>query len=276
MVTSPAILGTVETKMLKLGAGRIYLGTSPTATFDGTAKFPTNAPGPDWEDLRCLGQNVTLNANTSMFAYKNAVPSVTKKKFVIGRDVTLSADFEEFKSRMVQAALGILAPVNKLAATEYVVQAAPGPTSQIFTLDSVAGLNLGDELVIASATGGLASTQNAGLIGAINTLAITLREPAQTAPVAGWKVKKRISSKLIIGGSDVLVYPLIFVVDFVQDKKQFVAFFPNVSSAGSFSPNLGGGQSNTTVAVAWDCYGAYDAAIADNVLASMYMFEGED
>ena len=85
MTTSTALLGSVETKQIKLGHGRIFLGTSGSSSFDGTAKFDTSSPGSAWEDLRCIGNNVTLTCNAGVFAYKNAVPSVTKKKFITGR-----------------------------------------------------------------------------------------------------------------------------------------------------------------------------------------------
>lgn len=275
MVTSTPILGSVETKQLKLGKGRFFLG-SPSATFDGTAKFDTSNPGATWEDLMCIGDNVQVNASAGMFQYKNAVPTVTKKKFVIGRDLVVSAEFDEFKSRVIQTALGLLAPINKLGATLMTVQGAPGPTASAFTVDVATGLNTGDEIVVAATSGALASSQNSGLVSsAAAAVAITLRQPLFVAPSAGWVAKKRISSKLVFGSSDVRSYPLLFVVDFVVDKKQFVMFFPTVSSAGTFNPDLGGGQSHAKIGISWDCHAVVDSDVADNVLAVTYLFEDE-
>lgn len=273
MAKPTSILGSVELKQIKLGAGRLFRGTSASVAFAGTAKFDTNTPGTSWEDMKCIAQDATINASADMYRYSNGVPSTFKKGFITGRQTQLNVTFDEFRSRVVQTALGLNNPINKLGAQEYV--AGGTPTSTVILLDTVTGLSVGDELVFASATGGLPASVNSGIIDAINTLTVTMREPLLNTPVSGWKAKERVSTKLCFGGSDVATYPLLFVVDFVLDKKQFVVHINKASSAGNFAPNMGGGSESAKVGVAFDCYGVYDSDLDDNVLASFFMFEDE-
>lgn len=277
MAKPTSILGSVETKQIKLGAGRVYRGGA-SATFAGTAKFDSASLGTgatQWEDLRSMANDATISNTANMFKYMNGVPSVFKKGVVTGREATLQATFDEFKSRIIQTALGLNNPVNKLAATLMTIAASPSPTASVFTVDTVTGLVAGDEIVVEAASGSLAASSNSGLVDSIATLAITLREPLRDTPVSTWVAKKRVSTKLCFGGSDVKTYPLLFVTDFVLDKKQFVAFFPKVSSQGSFNPAMGGGTDSAKIGISWDAYGVYDADVDDNVLCSFFVFEDE-
>lgn len=277
MAKPTSILGVVETKEIKIGAGRIFRGTSAATSFAGTAKFDTNNPGATWEDMGCIATDTTLASNVTMFKYTNGVPTALKKAFVTGRDATLTSSFDEFKSRVLQTALGLKAPINKLVSTLYTVQASPTPTNILFALDTISGLNAGDELVVEATSGLLPASTNAALIDSIATLTINLRtaNPLFQTPASTWVAKKRMSTKLCFGGSDVATYPLLYVIDFVSDKRQIVFFFPKVSSTGSFSPKMGAGTAAAMVSIPFDCYGVYDADLDDNVLTEMFLFEDE-
>lgn len=275
---STSLQGVVQEKNVKMGAGRMFLGDS-TAVFDGTAKFDTNNPGSHWEDLGAMAQNVTVNMTTTMLMYKQGIPSNIKKTFVQGRDGTLQAEFDEFKARVIQTALGLIKPINRMAGNNYVIQASPAPTAQVFTLDQVSGLNVGDEVVHATSNGLLTNATDAALVDSIVGNVVTLKSPLPNgAPTALDALDVRISAKLVFGSSDVRTYPLLFVVDFVTDKKQFVSFFPKVSSKGAFNPtglhSLGSDHVKTTIQ--WDIYGVYDADVDDIALAQFFPFEGEE
>lgn len=276
MTKPTSILGSVEAKQIKLGAGRIFRGAA-NATFAGTAKFDTNSLGSGltaWEDLRCIANDATINLNADTYKYMNGVPAVLKKVVVTGRQGTLQATFDEFKSRIMQTALGLNNPINKLGAT--LMTATGSPTSTVIAFDTVSGLAVGDEIVVESVSGSLAASSNSGLVDSIVSLTVTLREPLRDgAPSAGWVAKKRISSKLVFGGSDVKTYPLLICYDFVVDKKQLVVFFPKASSLGSFSPAMGGGTDSAKIGIQFDLYGVYDSDLDDNVLAQFFVFEDE-
>ena len=270
-----SILGSVETKEIKLGAGRIFRG-GVSATFLGTAKFDTNSLGSGatgWEDMMAIANDATIQATANMYKFMNGVPATFKKGFVTGRDAQLSVTLDEFRSRAIQTALGLNSPINKLSATLMTISGSP--TATVFTVDTVSGLAVGDELVVEASSGLLAASTNSGIVDLIASLTITLRQALRDVPAATWVSKKRVSTKLPFGGSDVKTYPLIFVVDFVQDKKQFVAFAPKVSSAGSFNPGMGGGADHAKIGLAWDIYGQYDSDLDDNVLFNFFLFEDE-
>lgn len=249
-----SILGTVETKEIKLGAGRTFRGGA-SATFAGSAKFDSNSLGSGatlWEDLAAIAQDATITSKANMYKYTSGVPGTFKKGFVTGRDAQLSFTMDEFKSRNIQTILGLNNPINKLALGLMTVAASPAPTSSVFTVDTVTSYNAGDEIVVDPVSGGLATSTNSGIISSIATLAITMRQSLRDTPVAGWVAKKRMSTKLPFGGSDVATFPLLFVVDFVVDKRQFVCFMPKVSSDGNFNPALGGGTKQADAKVTFD------------------------
>lgn len=275
MAKSISLLGQFESKLIKMGTGRLFLGTSSGSTFDGTAKFDTNNPGASWEDAGAIANDFTIAATTDKFKFMNALPSVTRKTFVIGRDATITATFDEFKARVVQTALGLLAPFNIVSGSELVVQASPSPTAKVFTLDSVTGLAPGDEVVVGT-TATLPSTANSGLVDSISGAQITLRAALPSgAPATGAKVKERVCAKLIFGGTDAREYPLLFVVDFVNDNKQFVALVPRACAQGNFQPNFNGGKQNIQTAVTWDTLALYDSGIDALSLITCFIFEGE-
>lgn len=276
MTKPTSILGSVEPKQIKLGAGRIFRGGA-SATFPGTAKFDTNSLGTGataWEDLRCIANDLTINWSAGMYKYSNGVPSVFKKGVVTSREGTLQATFDEFKSRIIQTALGLNNPINKLSAT--LMTATGTPTSTIIAFDTVSGLAVGDEIVVEAVSGSLPASSNSGLVDSIASLTVTLREPLRDgAPVAGWVAKKRVSTKLPFGGSDVKTYPMLLCFDFVVEKKQVVVFIPKASSQGSFAPSLGGGTDHAKTGITFDLYGVYDSDLDDNALAHVFLFEDE-
>ena len=272
-----SILGVVETKEIKLGAGRVFRGGS-AATFAGTAKFDSNNLGSGttgWEDLAAIANDAAIASTATMFNFKNGVPGTFKKGFVTGRDAKLTFTMDEFKSRNIQTVLGLNNPINKLASTLMTIQASPAPTSSVFTMDTVTGLNAGDEIVVEASSGLLAASSNAGIVDNIATLAVTMRQALRDAPSSTWVAKKRISTKLPFGGSQVQTFPMIFVVDFVVDKRQFVVFIPKASSDGTFNPAMGGGTANAKMQGSFDMYGVYDADLDDNILCSYYILEDE-
>lgn len=274
MPQGAGIQGTVELRQIKLGAGRIFRGTS-AATFDGTVKFDTNSPGATWEDLGATEPDTQINCSSSPFIYKNGVPSARKKGFVIAREATVAVNFSEFKARLLQLALGLVAPINKLSATLMTVAASPAPTNTIFTVDTVSGLAANDEVVLASASGGLAASSARGIVSSIATLAITLRQAISSTfgtVVSTWVAKKVISTKLPFGGSDVDTYPLLFVKDFIGGA-QIVWFFPQVASMGNLNPAMGSQSENVKIPITFDAYGIYDADLNDIALAIPYNFE---
>jgi hypothetical protein len=274
MVTSTPILGTVETRNIKLGAGRFFRGIAG-ATFAGTSKFDTANPGSSFEDLGECAADANVSATQSPFIFRNGVPSTRKKGFVIGREAQINLNFNEWKSRIMQTAIGLTAPINKLAAQEYVVQASPAPTNTIFTFDTVTGLAVNDEIVLGATTGALPASPAKGLISAIDTLQVTLRQaiPSALLTVAsGYKAKEVISTKLPFGGSDVDTFPALYVIDFIGGA-QVVWFFPQVASMGNFGPGMGSGTQNAQIPITFDAYGVYDSDLADNVVCIPFNFE---
>jgi hypothetical protein len=269
-----SVTGTHESKHIKLGVGRIFIG-SQSATFDGTTKFNSLTIPSGWEDLGDLGQDVTLNNTTELFKFANGTPALVKRSYVTGREATLQATFNEYKARIIQIAIGLSNPINKVTGST-TVSASPTPTSTVFTVASASSFAVGDEIIVETVAGDCATSTNTGLISAIATNAITLRQALpKGAPTTGDTVKKRTSAKLVIGGGSVPTYPLLFVVDFQLDNKQFVMFFPKVSSQGTFNPAFGNAKENAKIGVTWDLYGVTDSDFGDSVLAAAYIFEDE-
>jgi len=271
---SAGLKGNVELKQIKLGAGRLFIGQTSSVTFDGTTKFNTESPASNWKDLGNIANEATLNMTVDMFTLKNGIPSLAKKRFIIGRDGELTVTSNEFSSYVNRLALGLAAPVNKLTGVEKVVAGSPSPTASIFTLDAVTGLAVGDEIAVAATTGDLASTDNKGLIQAIDTLQITLTAPLYAAPSAGWKVQENRSTKLWFGGGVLPTYPLLYVIDLLENK-QVVYYFGRVSIKPDYSIDNGRGVENAKLSLVFQTYGVNDTDANASCLCVIYTFEDE-
>lgn len=278
MPKATSLMGLIETKQIKLGTGRLFLG-STAAVFPGTAKFDTTVVNSGWLDLGVIGNDAVIQPKADKFIYKNALPEVARKTFVISREATIQATFDEFGAKVIQRALGLNAPFNVLAAAAPTVVGSPTPTSTTFKLTSIATLNAGDEVVVETNTGNLTASTNSGLIDSIDTVgvAITLRQPLPNgAPAASDTLRVRTSTKLIVGDIQDATYQLLFVVDMLQDKKQFVSYMPIVNAQANFQPSVGGGKDIARTQITWDMSALYDSQIDNLALFSMFIFEGEN
>lgn len=269
---SAGLKGNVELSQIKLGAGRVFQGLTPTVLFDGTAKFNTEAPAANWRDLGNVSNNASLNMVTDMFTLKNGIPSLAKKRFIIGRDGTLEITLNEFGAYVNQVALALAAPVNKLDATARTVSASPTPTASVFTLSSVAGLAAGDEIVSETVAGNLPSSNNRGIIDNIVGSQVTLEQPLFTAPISADTVKKVISTKLWFGGAALPTYPLLYVIDLTEGK-QIVYYFPRTSVKGDYNPDTGNGTENMKLKLTFETYSANDTDAGTAILCAVYLFE---
>lgn len=272
MAGSAGLRGDVNTQQIKLGAGRVFVGT-PAATFDGTAKFDTSAPASGWSDLGCISNDVTLNMTSELFVFRSGVPATRKKILVIGREGTLQVNFEEFNALVAMLAMGIAKPINKVAATALTVSASPPPTASKFTLSAVTGLVVGDQIGVETVVGDLTSTINTGIIKSISTNEIELYSALpKGAPTTGDSVKEINSQKVSFGGGTITEYPLIFVQDFLGGS-QAVHFFALVASQANFNYTSAGGRENQKTQITFELHGGNDTDTGEFSLDQVFFFE---
>lgn len=271
MTTSKAILGTVETCNIKLGAYRWVTAPYDTYIDETVIMDLENLPSP-LLDLGVCRQDVSLSMTVQTFLHKTGVPLTLKQKLIIARDLSISFTLEEFSgANLARALYNTNYAIKKFAASPAVVQAAAVPVGNILQMTSSTNWVVGQYVALGTSPSALVNSSDEFRIIEISGNFLIFDRVITTVYGAAPYVGMILSYKVPFGTAKACKMALFGVIDDTEEG-QLVIAVPRAVVTSGLSGGIPAG-SNIELPITVSAEAFLDIDIADNSLANVIRFQ---
>lgn len=201
---------------------------------------------------------VSLTINRELFQLQTGLPRVLQYSAVVGVGGRLEVQFHSFSPRKMAYALGNVDPVTDVNTIVAMGNTAQGYTTVVLGAE-IPTLKVGDVLVTATSTAGIATTDNEAEVSSIGTgassLTVHLTSPGfVTAPNTTWFIGKVTQVKQPFGTSKIKEFAILGVADTI-DGYQVVHHMAKARVAPGDMQDAFRPTENGRIQGRWDLYG---------------------
>lgn len=219
---------------------------APVGTTFPTTRVDVASPPNGFTHLGAVVEDsIQVNITREKYQLATGIPRVLQYDAVLGMAGQLTISFYSLSNRLLRYTLGGEPPVYEFTSANVTqVGSTPAPTRTQVPVASTANFTVGDVVITAASTTGLASSQNEAEVSSVGSAMLYLKgDGLDSAPGAGHVIVKVDRSRVAFGTAKIQKFALLGVADFV-DGAQVQHHLFKATPVGEFTETPQPGQAS--------------------------------